>query len=412
MVYSSSVLIGAQNAERNANYCAWTVLAAYPIGWNCDWQGGFLMEDVIGSTAALRPHCSDITASRLSHRRSKAAEEMGQGVGASRTEEERTLRQTQSPRAPALLRAVVIDKPILHKTSERYNSDAILNAIVRIKPAPFYPARVFCHVKLRENPAKCLETVRDNLSNPRDKHPCLWRQGAKSHQKSPCKSHVWIELTLSLPWVINFIFPLQPHQKYDTTQVWRIWLLVAFSDERWFMLPILTTSLNIHLSMESCKNVIFELGSERINAQVPAVRGPDHVRWSPHIRSWSWKLHIPHESVQRQRIQSSISRVGVPSHSVPLVHPVWPSRTDGQWRRARDAAHHVQCHAHYEPWWPHQISFYWGRVSRKTFDWSDETRGHTNDENIPDSRGFVRFSWEEGPEPNFSAFQAGTGPFV
>ena len=46
-----------------------------------------------------------------------------------------------------------------------------------------------------------------------------------SHQ--PCK------LTLSLPRVINFKFPLHPHQRYYRHTVWRTWLSIAHSYEKW-----------------------------------------------------------------------------------------------------------------------------------------------------------------------------------
>ena len=40
-----------------------------------------------------------------------------------------------------------------------------------------------------------------------------------------------VAITLSLPRVINYKFLLQPDQKYN---IWRIWLFIAYSDERWF----------------------------------------------------------------------------------------------------------------------------------------------------------------------------------
>ena len=59
--------------------------------------------------------------------------------------------------------------------------------------------------------------------------------------------------------VINFKFPLQPHQKYHITRY-------DHSLLRWTMiiLPILPTSL-IHFSLEGWENVLFELGAERVN---------------------------------------------------------------------------------------------------------------------------------------------------
>ena len=49
--------------------------------------------------------------------------------------------------------------------------------------------------------------------------------------------------------------------------VWRTWHFIAYqSDERRLLLPILTTSL-IHFSLKGWENVLFELGSERVNLQ-------------------------------------------------------------------------------------------------------------------------------------------------
>ena len=62
-------------------------------------------------------------------------------------------------------------------------------------------------------------------------------------------------LNLSLPRVINFKFPLQLHQKYYITTVWRTWLFIAYWEESWlYYLPILTMSL-IHFSSEGWGNV-------------------------------------------------------------------------------------------------------------------------------------------------------------
>ena len=38
------------------------------------------------------------------------------------------------------------------------------------------------------------------------------------------------DLTLSLPRVIKFKFPLHPHQKYTHHTVWRTWLFIAYAD--------------------------------------------------------------------------------------------------------------------------------------------------------------------------------------
>ena len=58
-------------------------------------------------------------------------------------------------------------------------------------------------------------------------------------------------LTLSLPRVINFKFPLQPHQKYNIIQYGERGFSSFYSDERWY-------TTNSHW-----ENVLFELGSER-----------------------------------------------------------------------------------------------------------------------------------------------------
>ena len=46
-------------------------------------------------------------------------------------------------------------------------------------------------------------------------------------QNSSSQPPVSAALTLSLPRVINFHFPLKPHQKYKITRVWRTWLFVS-----------------------------------------------------------------------------------------------------------------------------------------------------------------------------------------
>ena len=68
--------------------------------------------------------------------------------------------------------------------------------------------------------------------------------------------------------MINFTFPLPPHQKYNITHtVWRTWLFIAYSGERrpynqWFSLHPL------HIfSLRGWENVLFELRSERVYAR-------------------------------------------------------------------------------------------------------------------------------------------------
>ena len=64
--------------------------------------------------------------------------------------------------------------------------------------------------------------------------------------------------------VINVKFPLQPHQKYNVKH-YEDWLFIPYSDERWlyyqFSLPVTHTAL-----LCGWDNILFELGSERVNA--------------------------------------------------------------------------------------------------------------------------------------------------
>ena len=74
----------------------------------------------------------------------------------------------------------------------------------------------------------------------------FWTQGSAPQPSSHSGRYSAVvctyscSLTLSLLRVISFKFPLQPHQKYYIT-VWRTWLFIAYSDERWlyyqFSLP-------------------------------------------------------------------------------------------------------------------------------------------------------------------------------
>ena len=50
--------------------------------------------------------------------------------------------------------------------------------------------------------------------------------------------------------------------------VWRTWLFIAYSDWKMILVPVLTTSL-IHFSWKGWENVLFELGSERVNPFTP-----------------------------------------------------------------------------------------------------------------------------------------------
>ena len=66
-----------------------------------------------------------------------------------------------------------------------------------------------------------------------------------------CSDERWLCCQFSLPHlyisrVVNFKFPLQPRQKYKL-HIWRTWLFITCSDERWlccqFSLPHLYVSL-------------------------------------------------------------------------------------------------------------------------------------------------------------------------
>ena len=73
------------------------------------------------------------------------------------------------------------------------------------------------------------------------------------------------ELTLSLPRVINAKFLLQPHQKYYITQYKELLAfhsLLRLGDDHTIDSHNLTI---IHFSSKGWENVLFELGSERVN---------------------------------------------------------------------------------------------------------------------------------------------------
>ena len=74
------------------------------------------------------------------------------------------------------------------------------------------------------------------------------------HNKNASCTH-WLTLTLSLPRVINFKFPLQPHPKYTITRYEELGfsLLTQMKDK--FILPFLTTSL-VRFSFKGWENVL------------------------------------------------------------------------------------------------------------------------------------------------------------
>ena len=92
-------------------------------------------------------------------------------------------------------------------------------------------------------------------------------------------------LTLSLPRVITWKFPLQPHQKYNITQSteWSTWLFIAYSDERrlYYQLPLLHL---IHFSLKGWENIRFQLGSEISNSC--SLRDPNAMLQYPSCLRW------------------------------------------------------------------------------------------------------------------------------
>ena len=78
-------------------------------------------------------------------------------------------------------------------------------------------------------------------------------------------------LSLSFPRVINFKFPLQPHQVILHHTAWRISLFIAYSDERWLCCQLSFTSL-IHLLLERLGEFYFlNLGVKGWNVKIISV---------------------------------------------------------------------------------------------------------------------------------------------
>ena len=84
-----------------------------------------------------------------------------------------------------------------------------------------------------------------------------------------------VVIFVSIANAANLVYPVTP--KSDQVQispaafpvilhhtVWRTWLFIAYSDWKMIILPILTTPL-IYFSLKGWENVLFELGSERVN---------------------------------------------------------------------------------------------------------------------------------------------------
>ena len=85
--------------------------------------------------------------------------------------------------------------------------------------------------------------------------------------------------------MINVKILLQPHKKYDHT-VWRTWLFIAYSDEKW-----LYYKFSLHHSysriLKGWENTLFELRSERVKRQVV------HTVWwyisgEAAGKTWNW----------------------------------------------------------------------------------------------------------------------------
>ena len=134
----------------------------------------------------------------------------------------------------------------------------------------------------------------------------------------------------SLPWVINIKFPLQPHKKYYTS--YNMKNLANHRLPRWKMitLPILANLL-IHFSSKGWENVLFQLGSERVNClfnfcyPTPVItalvqhlqagsRPPAASRWLAHVQQIQVQWAVSGGSmvvrcwrVQQQQIHSLTS---------------------------------------------------------------------------------------------------------
>ena len=61
-----------------------------------------------------------------------------------------------------------------------------------------------------------------------------------------------------------------PSPEISHHTIWRTWLFIAYSDERWTSCQILTALL-IHFSLKGWDNVLFKLGSERVKLRTRAM---------------------------------------------------------------------------------------------------------------------------------------------
>ena len=146
----------------------------------------------------------------------------------------------QSPQNPTYIALIV--RPLVERRTARSTNRQF--GLIRCSPRIVW-ARVF-HFSLRHparndirNTAIWLATgPSDNSAVPQ----VPWVSHARSGKGNKAAALGGL-LTFSLPRLINFKIPLQPHQKYHT--VWRTWLFIAYSGERsyQFSLPQLYISL-------------------------------------------------------------------------------------------------------------------------------------------------------------------------
>ena len=87
-----------------------------------------------------------------------------------------------------------------------------------------------------------------------------------SSRMEPSSAVITTRLTLSLPRVINFEFPCSLPRNMTSHSMKNL-AFHSLLRGKIIILPILTTSL-IHFSLNGWDNVLFELGSERVNSKV------------------------------------------------------------------------------------------------------------------------------------------------
>ena len=139
------------------------------------------------------------------------------------------------------------------------------------------------------------------------------------------RTWLFIALTLSLPRVTKFKFPLHPHQKYYITQYeergisWLTQMKVAYTIN--FSLRHLCT-----LPLRDWENVLFELGSERVNTQME----DDYTTNRYHYLTNGWEevpFEFGYERVNRKEGAMQIAETKLSSPSLSLQYVVWLVRT-------------------------------------------------------------------------------------